>query len=62
MTTKEAISYFGGVRQLATFIGVWPQAIYLWGEYPPIGKQYELQVRTNNNLLAEVATTAGEHV
>lgn len=53
MTTQEAIDYFGGEKKLAGFLDIYPQAVRKWGEYPPKGKQYELQVRTNNELKAE---------
>ena len=53
MTTQEAIDHLGGIKQLAQFLDIYPQAIYNWGEYPPRGKQYELQVRTNGELQVE---------
>lgn len=53
MKTEEAINFFGGKKQLADALGVWPQVIYQWGEYPPLARQYELQVKTNGALLAE---------
>jgi hypothetical protein len=53
MTTKEAINHFGDVRKLAAALMCWPNEIYRWGEYPPKGKQYEIQVKTNNKLKAE---------
>ncbi len=52
MTTQEAIDYFGGRRQLAEVLGVWPQVIYAWGEEPPMSRQYELEVKTNGALRA----------
>lgn len=53
MTTKEAIEYYGGVKQLAKTLGVWPQTIYVWGERPPMGRQYELEVKTSGALRAD---------
>ena len=58
MTTQDAIKHFGGLKQLADTLGVWPQVIYKWGEYPPLGRQYELEVKTNGALKAEKVTTA----
>jgi hypothetical protein len=52
MTTQEAIDHFGGRRQLAEMLGVWPQVIYQWGEEPPMARQYELEVKTNGVLRA----------
>lgn len=53
MKTKEAIEYFGSGKKLAEAIDVWPQIIYSWGEYPPMARQYELEVKTNGLLKAE---------
>ena len=53
MKTKEAINYFGGIKKLADALGVWPQVIYQWGEFPPMGRQYELEVKTMGALKAE---------
>ncbi|MDL1881846.1 hypothetical protein FBQ88_12500 [Gammaproteobacteria bacterium PRO2] len=53
MTTEEAIVYFGGAKPLADALGIWPHAIYRWGDYPPMGRQYELEVITHGALKAE---------
>jgi hypothetical protein len=53
MKTQEAIDHFGGIRQLAEVLKTWPQTIYQWGEYPPKGRQYELQVITDGKLVVE---------
>lgn len=53
MTTQEAIDFFGGIKELAAKLGVWPQAITAWGETPPMGRQYELEVKTGGKLRAE---------
>jgi hypothetical protein len=53
MKTQEAIDHYGGIRQLAEVLATWPQTIYQWGEYPPMGRQYELQIRTDGKLKAE---------
>lgn len=50
MKTKQAIEYFGGVARLAHALRIWPQSIYAWGEYPPIGKQYEIHVKSGGRL------------
>jgi hypothetical protein len=55
MTTQEAIKYFGSTKKLADALGVWPQVIYAWGERPPMGRQYELEVRTQGALKADQA-------
>ena len=53
MTTKEAIEFFGTGLKLANVLGVKPPAVYQWGEYPPIPRQYQIQVLTENKLKAE---------
>lgn len=53
MTTKEAVEFFGSYKQLADALGLWPQTVYQWGEKPPKGKQYEIEVRTDGKLKAE---------
>lgn len=53
MTTKEAAEHFGGMKALADALNIWPQAVYAWGEKPPMSKQYELEVRTNGALKAD---------
>lgn len=50
MKTRQAIEYFGGVARLAHTLHIWPQSIYTWGEYPPIGKQYEIHVKSGGRL------------
>lgn len=53
MTTQEAITYFGGIKQLADALGIWPHNISRWGEHPPMSRQYELEVKTDGELKAE---------
>ena len=53
MTTTQAIEYYGGIKQLAAALGIWAHVIYRWGEYPPMARQYELEVKTNGALRAE---------
>lgn len=53
MTTKQAIDHYGSIKALADVLGIWPQVIYRWGDKPPMARQYELQVKTNNKLKAD---------
>lgn len=53
MTTRDAIQHYGSVKALAEALNIWPHVIYRWGDYPPIARQYELQVKTKNKLKAE---------
>lgn len=53
MKTKEAIDHYGGIKQLAEALGIWPHVIYRWGDSPPMARQYELEVKTNGRLKAD---------
>ena len=53
MTTDEAAQFFGGRKQLADALGVWPQVIYAWGGKPQMGRQYEIEVKTDGKLKAD---------
>jgi hypothetical protein len=53
MRTTEAVSWAGGVRRLAERLGVSVQAIYAWGDHPPILRQYELEIISGGQLKAE---------
>jgi hypothetical protein len=43
MRTKEAIAAFGGVKEMADALGIWPQAIYAWGATVPELRQYQIR-------------------
>lgn len=53
MKTQEAADFFGSRVKLAKAMGVSPSAITGWGEYPPISRQYQIQVLSKNKLKAE---------
>jgi DNA-binding transcriptional regulator YdaS (Cro superfamily) len=53
MKTKDAIDYFGGIKELANFLGIWPHNISRWGEFVPEARAYELEVKTEGKLKAE---------
>jgi len=50
MTTKEAIEHFGGASALAEKIGLTRDAIYKWGDYPPLETQYMIMVLSGGVL------------
>ncbi len=54
MKTQQAITHFGGIKKLADLLDIWPQVIYQWGEYPPMGRQYELEIKSHGELKAEI--------
>ena len=53
MTTEEAKKYYGGIKELAKALAIWPHNISRWGEYPPMKRQYEIEVKTGGKLRAE---------
>lgn len=53
MKTEDVIKYYGGIKEAAGQLQIWPQTIYLWGEYPPFGRQCEIEIRTKGALKAE---------
>lgn len=52
MTTTEAINFFGSAAALARALKIKAPSISEWGDYPPIGRQYQIQVLTKNKLKA----------
>lgn len=50
MKTKEAVKHFGGIKQLADVLDIWPHNISRWGDTVPIARQYELEVKSGGRL------------
>jgi len=53
MKKQSAIDYFGGVKPLADALGVWPAAVYKWGDDVPEMVAYKLHVITEGALKIE---------
>lgn len=53
MKTSEAIEFFGGISALARALNIKPPSIHDWGEYPPIARQFHIQVVTKGKLKAD---------
>jgi len=53
MKTSEAIKHFGSAAALARALGVRPPSVSGWGEYPPVTRQFQIQVVTKGKLKAE---------
>jgi hypothetical protein len=47
MKTADAIADFGGIYNLAVALGIYPQAIYQWGEYVPELRRYQIEAIKN---------------
>lgn len=53
MRTDQAITFFGNKSALSRAIGYSRQAVYHWGEYPPLNAQLRIQLASDNLLMAE---------
>lgn len=53
MKTQDAVDFYGGIKELAAALKVWPQVIYTWGDTPPMARQYEIEVKTEGKLKAD---------
>jgi len=56
MKTQDAINYFsdkrgkGGIKRLADALGIWPQAVYQWGDDVPELQAFRLEILTKGEL------------
>lgn len=50
MLTSEVIEHFGGVKQVADALEIWPQAVYQWGDIVPESSAYKIEVITDGAL------------
>lgn len=50
MKKIDVIEYFGGVKQTAQALDLWPQTIYQWGDNVPDTLAYKIQVITDGAL------------
>ena len=51
MKTKEAIDFYNGsVQDLANALGVTRFAVYRWGKFPPMLRQFQLERITDGKL------------
>lgn len=54
MKTSDAIEHFGSQVALKKALKLKArQTIHAWGEYPPEGRQYQIEVLTGGKLKAE---------
>jgi len=52
MTTIEAKKHFGGTKELAKALDIWPTAVSRWGKYPPKLRQMQIEMVTEGKLKA----------
>ena len=53
MKTSDALLHFGTKTKIAAALGMTKQAISAWGTYPPLDKQFQLEVLTKGKLKAD---------
>jgi DNA-binding transcriptional regulator YdaS (Cro superfamily) len=53
MRTDEALSYFGSQKALAEALGITQPSVAEWGEFPPGGRQLQIEKVTGGALKAE---------
>lgn len=62
MTKQECINYYGSIPKLAAALNISRQAVHQWrNNAPPLAKQYELQIKTNNVLKVSKELINYEH-
>lgn len=52
MTREEVLKHFKTVANLASELGITPQAVYDWGDRVPEGRQWQIQAITKGKLKA----------
>jgi len=50
MKKQDVITHFGGVKEAAKALDLWPATIYAWKEDVPETMSYKIQVITNGKL------------
>ena len=50
MTTKDSIKFFGTGIELAKQLNIKPEAVYQWGDEPPMLRQFQIEQLTNGEL------------
>ena len=53
MNKQEAVTHFGSQVLLAKALGMSQGSVSLWGEYPPVLRQLQIQAITGGKLKAE---------
>lgn len=52
MKTQEVIDHFGSKAAIAELLGCHKSTVSMWGDEPPLGRQYEIQALTKGKLKA----------
>lgn len=57
MKTKDVISFFQTPSNAARALGITRQAVNSWGKYPPLGRQFQIELLTGGKLKATTSDT-----
>ena len=61
MTTDEAVKLWGGQTRLAKALGITRDAIYKWGQYPPMATQFQIMVLSGGRLSVTYINEKGQN-
>lgn len=53
MKTSEVIEHYGSKAAIAQALGISKASVTNWGDEPPAGRQYQLQIMTKGRLKAD---------
>lgn len=53
MRVRDVFEYFGSINALAKFLNISRDSVYKWGEFVPVHRQYELEVKTKGRLKSD---------
>lgn len=53
MLTQDLLAHFGSGPKAAEALGITPSAIYQWGDFVPLNRQYQIEVLTGGALKAD---------
>ncbi|WP_129138816.1 Cro/CI family transcriptional regulator [Modicisalibacter coralii] len=60
MRKADVIHFFGSVGAVATALGITSQAVSLWPETVPLGRQFQLEKMTEGRLKADTPQPTGK--
>lgn len=52
MTTEQVIKHFGGAAKVAEALCIGRSAVSQWGDEPPLGRQFQIEIITDGQLKA----------
>lgn len=59
MTKADVVAHFETQARVAKALGIRQSSVAVWGEYPPLLRQYQIEVLTQGLLKAERSGESG---